>query len=251
MATKDNVDASAQPRRESLAELTRTIAARLESLTKAIHQSFAHGRPAADRTRIVNGIVTAIWVDALPVISWMERRQHPRISDLNKNRMEYILSQAIACAQQDIPEYATGRPRAIPGQARSPGCLMTAALRVTCSCFAAYLCDLAADMEFEDRQRALCPRQGVRVAAESSDIPPEYVPADTLAYDYGISHSRLSEGARARRIRTMPAPPGMMSNGRRVRKLYHRGDALRHASPKYLQERTRKNAFKTRNPGPA
>lgn len=86
--------------------------------------------------------------------------------------------------------------------------------------------------------------EGLRVAAqielaaagaeEQPRLDP-FVPADTLAHDHGIPAPRLSEGAKAKRIRTTQAPKGMKSNGRAVRVLYHRDDAIAFAEPKHVK----------------
>lgn len=59
-----------------------------------------------------------------------------------------------------------------------------------------------------------------------------FVPADTLRHDHGIGRNRLSEASKKGKVRSMRAPRGLKdSEGRSVRLLYHRDDAIKHCSP--------------------
>lgn len=59
-----------------------------------------------------------------------------------------------------------------------------------------------------------------------------YLSADTLTIDHGIARNRLSEGKKAEKIRSITAPPGCKdSQGRPVKVLYHKSDALKYARP--------------------
>lgn len=61
-----------------------------------------------------------------------------------------------------------------------------------------------------------------------------YVPADTLWLDHGIRASRLSEAATAGKVETRTAPKGYKdSNGRKVLKLYHEKQAIKHCSARH------------------
>ncbi len=62
-----------------------------------------------------------------------------------------------------------------------------------------------------------------------------YVPADTLEQEEGIRPNRLSEAAGDNKVKTKPAPNGLRdSQGREIRTLYHRAEAIRHCKPKRM-----------------
>ena len=65
-----------------------------------------------------------------------------------------------------------------------------------------------------------------------------YRPADTLRLEHGIVQSRLSEAAADGKVRTMQAPSGLKdSQGKRVRQLYNKADALKHCTPKRTKKK--------------
>lgn len=83
---------------------------------------------------------------------------------------------------------------------------------------------------------------GVRDHADAgnTDSFAGFVPADTLELRHGIRRSRLSEAARTGRVKTKPAPPGVVdSQGRAVRQYYNEQQAIEHCSPKRVTAKTR------------
>jgi hypothetical protein len=83
-----------------------------------------------------------------------------------------------------------------------------------------------------------------KLAKGTADTVPSiegYEPADTLWQDQGILQPRLSEAKKDGRVRYKLAPSGMKdSQGRPVRVLYNRQDAIKHCSPKRVTEETRR-----------
>lgn len=68
-----------------------------------------------------------------------------------------------------------------------------------------------------------------------------YCPADWFWHEHGIKQARLSEAAGAGKVRTKPAPRGYLdTEGRAVRVLYNKADALKHCAPKHVTTRTRR-----------
>lgn len=79
-------------------------------------------------------------------------------------------------------------------------------------------------------------------AAQSSPNLGGYLPADTLAQEEGIVRQRLSEAVGKRNVKTEQAPPGMKdSQGRGIRTLYNRVDAIKHCSPRATKSKTYRN----------
>lgn len=68
-----------------------------------------------------------------------------------------------------------------------------------------------------------------------------YRSADTLGIEHGIRPERLSKAAGDGKVRTMLAPKGTKnSEGRDVRVLYCKADAMKHCSPKRLAKKSRR-----------
>lgn len=79
-------------------------------------------------------------------------------------------------------------------------------------------------------------------AAQSAPNLDGYHSADTLAQEEGIVRQRLSEAVRNGNVKTEQAPPGMKdSQGRGIRTLYKRVDAIKHCSPRATKSKTYRN----------
>ncbi len=67
----------------------------------------------------------------------------------------------------------------------------------------------------------------------------KYKPAAWFNLHHAIPPARLSEAARDKRVRTRKAASGVTTeNGKRVLKLYHEDDALKHCQPKHVKGST-------------
>lgn len=67
-----------------------------------------------------------------------------------------------------------------------------------------------------------------------------YAPADTIRLEHGILKPRLSEGKKAGKIKSKPAPAGIKdTEGRAVRVYYHVADALAYCKPQHRQDKAR------------
>ncbi len=75
---------------------------------------------------------------------------------------------------------------------------------------------------------------------EKQDALGDYASADWINYKHGIPANRLSEGKKKRLIRWKPAPPGTVDRDNRpVKVLYHVEDAVKHANPKRVTQKTK------------
>lgn len=69
-----------------------------------------------------------------------------------------------------------------------------------------------------------------------------YLSAFELHLRHGCSAPRLSDAARAGKVRTMPAPTGMSDgDGKAIRKLYNESDAIKNCSPKRCKHKSRQS----------
>jgi hypothetical protein len=138
---------------ETVAESARQMALLIDRLPDEIVASFksndARQRKAALETR-----ATEIALGMARVIGWVERRRTIEAANLVRARADVVLSTAIACAEQEIPEFAGGsKPKAPIEGGPSAGALQTASLFVTASLVANSLREWANDMEAEDARR--------------------------------------------------------------------------------------------------
>lgn len=77
------------------------------------------------------------------------------------------------------------------------------------------------------------PSEAASVGRDGGKDHTGFVSADTLFIDHGIRQSRLSEAVRLGKVETQPGPRGYKdSDGREVRKLYHKKQAIKHCSVK-------------------
>lgn len=88
-----------------------------------------------------------------------------------------------------------------------------------------------------DRQAAAVQPVGVADSADSAD---GFRCADWLSLNYGIRQARLSEKAGDDKVRTKPAPRNWPtdSQGKTVRILYNKADAVKYCSPKRVKSKT-------------
>ena len=130
----------------------------MDLLADTVVESFCDPDPAK-RVAKMRETEGDIEFEMFPLISWLERRRSAETSVLVRRRLANVLSEAVACASSDIPEYVGGivRPHT-PGRDFSQGARRTAAMSVTAKMVAASLNDGAEEIESEDASKSRRPK---------------------------------------------------------------------------------------------
>ncbi len=155
----------------SVAQRARDCAKRIDQICDRIIEAFAGNRVVQDRIAFISPIVDELEFDMLPVVSWAERRTNADASVSLKRRIEIVAGEACACVRYEIPEYVTGKPKAV-SEVLSPGAQRTLDLRAACIFIATFIRDLAQDIEAESESpggRSI----GVNQAGDADSSPTE------------------------------------------------------------------------------
>jgi hypothetical protein len=130
----------------SFSDKIRDIARRVRSVPDEIVASFAN-ESADERLRKVTNIVSAIYWESIPLITWIERNR-PLSADIEKRRFDVLENDACFCSTQDIPEYRGGVINPQPqGSRPSQGAKKVAELLVFCMAFETSILGWADEIE--------------------------------------------------------------------------------------------------------
>jgi hypothetical protein len=132
---------------DSLAEITRQIAHRVDNLRNDIVASFQHDDPS-QRVAFLQGIAIGILHDFAPVMSWLERNRPLENAKAVRDRLWSILEEAKQCAGMEIPHLAGGKISRSEDEL-TEGARRGAELIVVANRFAVSLLGLADDIEAE------------------------------------------------------------------------------------------------------
>ncbi|MCE9553406.1 MAG: hypothetical protein K8T91_08525 [Planctomycetes bacterium] len=133
------------------ATAARHVASRLEGLLEEVRQSFTLTETEQRVARLKESTVT-IQLDALPVIDWLERHRPSEKAVEVRQRLLFLLDEAVACVEMDIPEFAGGAI-SVSSEQPSVGAIKSLKMNVTASVMANSLREWADDIEIEDAQR--------------------------------------------------------------------------------------------------
>jgi len=181
---------------ETIADRVRSIAERIDKIGEEIVASFAFTDPNKRMERL-RQIQTEISFGMLPVNSWLEMRRPRGTAELVRDRVEYVLREAVQCAGLEIPQYVGGTKHLTAET--SPGAMRTAALVVTTKILASHLWDWGGRIETEDtaevdlgklRNLALRTAKNQSKPSEKRQSPPEeqaWLSAPDIASQYEVS----------------------------------------------------------------